>query len=82
MPRRPSVIRPTSLHISLPEDVRVKLDLLLYSPIEQRIPRSAYQEFFAERIREFLGWRRLTLEPYGYPQGYFIAGPPRNDLSN
>lgn len=75
MPRPPNIIRPTYLHMALPEDARTKLDLLLHSPLEGRVPKGAYQKFFLERMWEFFTWRRLALTPYGFPEGYFVAGP-------
>jgi hypothetical protein len=73
--RRPKLERPTQLCLKLPESVRAQLDLLLYSELEGRVPLGAYQEFFVERIREFLSWRRLPLERFGFPAGFFVAGP-------
>jgi len=75
MPRKPDVVRPTLLHVSLPEDVRARLDLALFSELEGRVPKGAYQRFFIERIQEFFGWRRLDLAPFGFPQGFFVSGP-------
>lgn len=75
MPRRPSPIRPTLLHVSLPEDIRGRLDLHLFSPLEQRVPKGAYQTFFIERILDFFKTRRLDLSLYGLPPGYFVRGP-------
>ncbi len=71
-PRR--VVRPTHLHLSLPEDVRTRLDLFLWSDLEQRIPQGAYQTFFLSRIREFFSHRTLDLAPFlGTPPGTFIV---------
>ena len=75
MPRPPNVIRPSLLHLALPEDIRAKLDLFLWSDLEGRVPKGAYQRFFMERIQEYFGWTRLDLTPFGYPQGFFVAGP-------
>jgi len=75
MSRRPSVIRPTLLHLALPEDVRAKLDLHLFSPLEGRVPKGAYQAFFLERIANFFDSRRLDLSLYGLPPGYYVRGP-------
>lgn len=75
MPRKPAVVRPSLIHMSIPEDVRAKLDLYLYSDLEGRVPRGAYQKFFTERIQEFFGWRRMDLAPYGLPPGFFVSGP-------
>ena len=74
MPRRPNLDRPVRLTLKLPETVRAKLDLILYSKLEGRVPKGEYQEFFIERIQEFLSWRRLDLSPFGM-QGYFVKGP-------
>lgn len=52
--KRPKVIRPTRLHLALPEDIRARLDLYLFSTVEQRVPFGAYQTFFVERVQEFL----------------------------
>lgn len=51
--KKPQIIRPSKLTMTLPEDIRAKLDLYLYSDSEQRIPHAAYQKFFVERINEF-----------------------------
>lgn len=52
------IIRPVKLHTSIPEDLMVKLQAYLYSPLEQRIPKGAYQDFICDRIREFFDSRR------------------------
>lgn len=75
MPTKPLLVRPVKLHTSLPEDLRTRLDLHLYSDLEGRVPKSAYQRFFTERIQDFFGSRKLSLEPFGFPPGYFISGP-------
>jgi hypothetical protein len=51
--RPPNITRPVKLTTTLPEDIRAKLDLFLYSELEGRVPKGAYQAFFLERIREF-----------------------------
>ena len=66
-----SIIRPIKLTTTFPEDVRVKLDLHLYSEVEQRVPKGAYQTFLVDRIRKFFSHRQLQL-----PTGEWIEGPP------
>lgn len=51
--RPPNIMRPVQLTTTLPEDLRAKLDLHLYSTVEGRVPHGAYSKFLAERIREF-----------------------------
>lgn len=61
--RRPNILRPTKLTLMLPEDIRAKLDLLLFSEVEGRVPKGAYQRFFIERINEFFEARKPNAQP-------------------
>lgn len=61
------------LQTHLPESVRTRLDLFLFSEVEGRIPMGAYQEFLIQRINEFFEWRKLDLG-----EGRFVAGPPES----
>lgn len=74
MPRRPDLDRPTRLELKLPESIRTRLDLLLYSELEKKVPQGRYQAFFLERITEFFDWRRLDLTPYGFAPGSYVSG--------
>lgn len=51
--RPPNVMRPSKIGIYLPEDLRAKLDLHLFSTLEGRIPHGAYSRFISDRIREY-----------------------------
>lgn len=62
--RQPDVIRPIKLTTTLPEDVRAKLDLHLWSDLEARVPKGAYQRFFIDRIRDFFDTRQVDLAEY------------------
>jgi hypothetical protein len=73
MPRRPAVDRPIQLTTTLPESVRALLDLHLWSEVEGRVPKGAYQAFLLERIREHFDWQSLDLAPFGL-EG-FVRGP-------
>lgn len=75
MPRQPNVIRPTKLHLGLPEDIRTRLDLFLWSDLEGCVPRGAYQRFIIDRIQEHFNNKRLSLEPFGFPSGFYVSGP-------
>lgn len=48
----------------LPTDVRARLDLLLYSDLEARVPFGAYQTFFLNLLRSFFETEELDLAPY------------------
>lgn len=52
MPRRPNLERSVPLMLMLPESVRTRLDLLLWSDVEGRVPLGAYQRFFVELLNE------------------------------
>lgn len=59
--KTPKIIRPSKLTIHLPEDIRARLDLHLYSEVEGRIPFGAYQRFLSERINEYFAEKRTYL---------------------
>ena len=75
--RRPDVIRPIKLTTTLPEDIRVKLDLHLFSDLEDRVPKGAYQKFLIDRIQEFFDSRPLDIGPIcSLPTSAVIRGSP------
>lgn len=51
MPRRPNIERPTNLHLMLPESVRARLDLILWSEAEGCVPKGRYQQFFLSLLQ-------------------------------
>jgi len=52
MPRKASLIPSRNVHVCLPESLMTRLDLILWSDLEGRIPQGAYQRFFMERLLE------------------------------
>lgn len=74
MPRKADVDRPVELSLKLPESIRGRLDLHLYSAVESRIPKGAYKTFFTERIRDYFDSVELDLSPYGFPEGFKVRG--------
>ena len=52
--RRANIIRPVSLHTTIPEDVWTKVSLHLYSEVEGRAPKGAYQNLIVQLLREYL----------------------------
>ncbi|MEK6849358.1 MAG: hypothetical protein AABY01_02185 [Nanoarchaeota archaeon] len=51
---RPALINPTvSIHMQIRSDLMTKVDLLLYSNVEGKVPYGAYQRFFTERLNEY-----------------------------
>lgn len=75
MPRRKNIDPTVFLNLGLPASIKTRLDLLLYSELEKRIPQGKYQEFFIARIQEFFSHRRLELVQYGFAPGYYVVGP-------
>lgn len=53
MPARRNILRSIYLRVPIPEDLRAKLDLHLYSSVEGKVPRGAYMQFISERLSEF-----------------------------
>lgn len=52
MARPKQIIRSVPCNISLPEDLKARIDLHLFSEVEGRVPFGAYREFFSMLIRE------------------------------
>lgn len=60
MPRPRKTVRPRSLHLKLPEDILDRIDLLLFSPLEGRVPQGAYQSYFLSLIQRDFASRAPT----------------------
>lgn len=54
MPRRPNVIPNYRLSLWVPQDLKDRLDLLLWSEAENRVPHGAYAAFFATLLKSRL----------------------------
>ena len=74
--RRPDIIRPVKLTTYFPEDVRTKLDLYLYSELEGRIPKGAYQQFLMDRIRDFFDTVSLDVGVFADKPSAIVRGSP------
>ena len=71
--RRPNIEPSIATNLHLPESMRTRLDLVLFSELEGRVPKGAYQRFFLERLQEFFGTKALDLSaPLGLPPGHGI----------
>jgi len=83
MARQPNIQRPIKLTTTLPEDIRGKLDLHLFSDAEGRVPKGAYQGFLIERIKDFFeNVATLDLAEYleGIPPGVYTIHTRRSTL--
>lgn len=69
MPRKAAVIPTEHLHLKLEAASRARVDLLLYSELEGRVPKGAHKAFFEARIREFFNRASLAL-----PSGAAVWG--------
>lgn len=54
MPRHANIIPGVQLNLRLPQDLKVKLDLELYSKSELRVPYGAYNKFFTRLLSAYL----------------------------
>lgn len=54
MARPRKTIRPVQFHCHVPEDLKLALDLCLWSEVEGRVPLGAYQSFLCDAIRQYL----------------------------
>ena len=53
MPKH-NILRSIYLNVGIPEDLRAKLDLHLFSSVEGRVPKGAYQKLISELLTKFL----------------------------
>lgn len=53
MPQRKAIEAVGHLHVHLPKSLKERLDLYLYSPLEERIPHAAHQKLICQLLREF-----------------------------
>jgi len=54
MARPRKAIRPVEKSISLPEDIVTRIDLLLFSELEGRVPHGAWSRYVSGLIRQDL----------------------------
>lgn len=52
MARPKSTIRTVPVHISLPEDLADKVELMLYSELEGKVPHGEKSKFFTQLVTE------------------------------
>jgi hypothetical protein len=52
MPTPRNIIPTVNFHVMLPIDLKLKLDLYLFSELENRVPKGAYQRFLVGLLRE------------------------------
>lgn len=82
MPRHPDILRPTRLETSLPEDLRARLDLHLYSELEGKVPKGAYQKLIIQLLSEALDQESLDLGDWCgmVPKGTYILRSSRANI--
>ena len=64
MPRQPSITPNRHFHTTIPADLGVRLDLLLYSESLGRVPYGAYQELLIRLLRQFFEEKEFDLAPF------------------
>lgn len=73
MPRKPAIEPNFELHTTLPARLAARVELLLFSEAEGRVPRGAWQKFLVERLTEYFHHRRVDV-------GVLINRPPGDVL--
>lgn len=53
MPKPPNPIKTEYLNVGIRQDLKVKLDLHLFSLVEGRVPHGAYKQFFEGILEEY-----------------------------
>lgn len=78
MTRRSNIIPSIKMSLWVPEDLRARLDLILFSDLEGRVPFGAYTVFYAEMLRARLDSIELDLSPFvgSQPGALVVRGSP------
>lgn len=79
MTRRSNVIPSIKMSLWVPEDLRARLDLILFSDLEGKVPFGAYTTFYAEMLRARLDSVELDLSPFvgSQPGALTLRGSPQ-----
>lgn len=64
MPRRAAITPNRHIHTTIPAALGDRLELMLFSPVEGRVPKGAYQEFVVGMLQEHFDWKELDLSPF------------------
>ena len=64
MPRPKSITPSANVRLYLPKDLMTRVDLLLFSTVENRVPYGAYTRFFSTLLRDRFDSRTLDLGKY------------------
>lgn len=64
MPRHRAVTPNRHLHTTIPPDLGLRLDLLLFSESQARVPAGAYQELLVRLLRQFFEEKEVDLAPF------------------
>ena len=78
MPRPKSITPNRHFHTTLPADLGLRLELLLYSESLGRVPYGAYQELLIQLLRRFFEEKEFDLAPFlgSLPGDSIIRGKP------
>lgn len=60
MPRPRKAIRPLEKTVNIPSDLAAKVDLLLYSETEERVPHGAWAKYITSLIEADIARRQAT----------------------
>jgi hypothetical protein len=74
--RPPSIRRSRPLNVHLDEELLTRVDILLFSELESRVPKGAYQKLFNSLLTQWLDQRELDLAPYlgSLPGEHLVLG--------
>lgn len=77
MPKPKQLVPYRHIHTTIPKPLSDRLDLFLWSDLEQRVPQGAFQQFLIDRLNQFFNHRTLDIAPYvGCTPGvHLIQGP-------
>lgn len=63
--RTAALVQNVTFTVRVPLDLKTRMDLMLYSEVEGKVPYGEHAKFLARRIREYFEWKSLDLAPWG-----------------
>lgn len=76
--RKPAARRTRILTMALDEELLTKVELLLWSDAEKKIPYGAHQRLFTNLLQQMFETRKMDLSPYAgsLPGAFQVRGTP------
>ena len=82
MARKAAITPNQHVHTTIPADLGIRVELLLHSELEGKVPRGAWQDLIVQLLTQHLDHRSLDLSPFvGALPGIHVVRAPAQTLA-